>query len=283
MTDKPFTPRDDPSRWDVLLLFVVPTILLVSIFLYPRSTQILEYKARNPTTLTIIGSNLAHRGTLHIAGNLLGLWVIGGVSFILACACQRKRLYYYSFASYLTILPFFADPFIRSMLQNSPEILATLESVGFSQTVGALVGFLTLAIGLFVSENVDKSIPALPISAGLFLSGFTIIYVNFGSISLVPAVLILSGLLTVGYVVWRASKTVKKPLSTAKCTQFFACSLFVFYAALLFLFPKGVGGGFFGHMAGYLWGYLLPITGIFIRRTYNLISEKAVSVSSTDI
>lgn len=281
MTEKPFAPRDEPTQWDLLLLFVAPTLMLVAIFVYPNSTQILEYKARNPNTLTIVGSNLAHRGLGHIAGNLLGLWFIGGVGFVFACACQRKLLYYYSFASYLTVLPFFADPFIRSMLEDAPKILATFESVGFSQTVGALVGFLALATGLFVHENLDKHVSGLLISAGLFLSGFTIVFVNFGTESLALVVSILSGILAIGYVLWRANKTLEQPLYLAESVRFVVAALFLFYATLIMLFPNNVGGGFYGHMAGYMWGYLLPAFGVFVSRTYHQISKKVSAISST--
>lgn len=280
MTERPFEPRDEPTGWDLLLLFVFPTVILVAVFVYPNSTQILEYKARNPTTLTILGSNLAHRGLRHIAGNLLGLWLIGGVGFVFACLCQRKRLYYYSFASYLSILPFFADPFIRSLLEDAPEILATFESVGFSQTVGALVGFLALATGLFVHENLDRHISGLLISAGLFFSGFTIVFVNFGTDSLALTVSIASGLTAIGYVLWRVNRTIEQPLHQDEGVRFVVAALFIFYATLLLLFPNDVGGGFYGHLAGYMWGYLLPASGVFVSNTYNQISEKVGAISS---
>lgn len=281
MTEKPFAPRDEPTQRDILLLFVAPTIMLIAVFIYPNSTQILEYKARNPTILTILGSNLAHRGLGHIAGNILGLWLIGGAGFMFACLCQRKQLYYYSFVSYLIVLPFFADPFIRNMLKEAPELLATLESVGFSQTVGALTGFLALAIGLFIHENLDRHVSGLLISAGLFFSGFAIIFVNFGIVSYTLAITILSGILAISYVLWRANKTLEQPLYLAESVYFVVGALFIFYVTLFILFPKNIGGGFYGHMAGYTWGYLLPTSGIFVSKTYHRISNKVGDISST--
>lgn len=274
MTEPPFAPRDEPNRLDVLALFVAPTAFLTVIFLYPGSEQLLEYKARNPTTLTVIGSNLAHRSFQHIINNLIGLWLIGGIGFIFACVSQRKRLYYYAFASYLTILPFFADSFIRSALADNPEILASLESVGFSQTVGALVGFLALIIGLFIHDNLDRYISELTVSTGIFLSGFTVIFVNFGGDKVAFTASVSAGVVVIGYVWWRSHKVLDVPVYQAESVRLVVAALFVFYASLLLLFPKGVGGGFFGHMAGYLWGYLLPASGIFANRLYRTVSEE---------
>lgn len=281
MTEAPFEPSDEPRRLDSLLLFVLPTVLLIAIFVYPNSTQILEYKARNPTTLTILGSNLAHRGVRHIAGNLAGLWLIGSVGFMFACACQRKRLYYYSFASYLGVLPFFADEFIRDMIQNTPEIMATFESVGFSQTVGALVGFLALVSGLFVQNNLDEHVSGLLISLGLFISGFSIVFINFGTDTSALVVSIASGFAAIGYVLWRANKTIESPLYSDEAVQFVVIALLIFYATLFLLFPSNVGGGFYGHLAGYVWGYLLPAFGVFVSNTYSQVSEKVDVITSS--
>jgi len=277
VTEPPFAPQDNPSRWDVVTLFVTPTVLLGAIFLYPGSEQLLEYKARNPTTLTVIGSNLAHRSLQHIVSNLIGLWLIGGVGFVFACASQRKRLYYYAFVSYLTILPFLANPFIRSLLADSPEILATLESVGFSQTVGALVGFLALIIGLFIHDNLDRYISGLTVSTGVFLSGFTVVFVNFGGDAIALTASAGAGIVVISYLLWRSRRILDEPVHQAESVRFIIAALFVFYGLLLLLFPKDVGGGFFGHMAGYLWGYLLPASGVFASQLYKTISEKIES------
>lgn len=272
MQDPPFAPRDEPNGVDLLLLFILPTTLLITIFLYPESEQILEYKARDPTALTIIGSNLAHRGPLHIVGNLLGLWLIGGMGFIFACASQRKRLYYYAFATYITILPFFADSLKRGMLEDIPQGLATYETAGFSLTVGALVGFLAIAMGLFLRENVDDQIWGLSASFGLFISGFSIIVVTVGGDTHAFALSIATGIFVIGYVLWRGNQAEDGPIYHIEGIQFFGAALFIFYASLLLLFPPDVGGSFFGHIAGYVWGFLLPAFGLFTVHLYCFIS-----------
>jgi hypothetical protein len=280
MTEEAFAPREEPTRWDLALLFVAPSLLLIAVFLYPDSTRMLEYEARNPTLLTILGSNLAHRGIGHLVGNLLGLWLVGGLAFLLASACRCKRLYYVSFLTYLLVLPFFADALVREMLAQTPAVLATFAIVGFSQTVGALVGLLALAIGLFVHDNVDRRLSGLVISLGLFISGFAIVIVNFGTSSLALVVSLLSGTVAIGFVLGRADKALDRPLHLAASVQFIVAGLVTFYAALLMLFPTNVGGGFYGHLAGYVWGYLLPAFGLLISRTYNHLSERANVASS---
>lgn len=265
MTDNSFAPSDNPTYWDLLILFVAPTILLVTIFVYPDSTKILEYEASNPTPATILGSNLAHRGIRHIGGNIVGLWLIGGVSFAFACTCQHKRLYYFSFASYFVVLPFFADGFIRGMLEETPKLLNSFASVGFSLTVGALVGFLALITGLFVESNLNRHVSGLLISVGLFLSGFTVPFVNFGADKVALSLSILSGVIAISYILWRAIKTLEEPL-LADRLHFVVAGIFIFFASTLMLFPENVGGGFYGHMAGYIGGYLFPASAIFANR-----------------
>jgi hypothetical protein len=272
MTDDSFEPSDKPTIWDLLILFVAPTILLVTIFAYPDSTKILEYEASNPTPATILGSNLAHRGIRHIIANIVGLWLIGGVSFVFACTCQDKRLYYFSFASYFVVLPFFADEFIRGMLEDTPELLNSFASVGFSLTIGALVGFLALISGLFVESNLDRQVSGLLISIGLFLSGFTAPFLNFGADNLALRLSILSGVIAISYILWRAIKALEDPIS-ADSLHFVMAGLFIFYAAILMLFPKNVGGGFYGHMAGYIGGYLFPASPIFATRLISFLKQ----------
>lgn len=274
VTKPPFAPREEPTWKDVLTLFILPTTFLICIYLYPNSTQILEYKARNPTILTIVGSNFAHRSIPHLGGNLFGLWFIGGLSFVFTCTIERKRLYYYSFASYLIVLPFFANPFVRGMLEDTPRLLNTFESVGFSQTVAALVGFLALAIGLFLRDNLDSQISGLLVSAGFFLSGFTIVFVNFGGDLLAITVTIGSGLVAIGYVTWHAYKKIEKPIYSSDSVQMTVIGLLVFYLSLFLLFPKDVSGGFFGHMAGFFFGYVLPASGVLGIHISSKLSEK---------
>lgn len=278
MTDNSFAPSDKPTIWDLLILFVGPTILLVTIFAYPDSTNILEYEASNPTPATILGSNLAHRGIRHISANIFGLWLIGGVSFVFACTCQHKRLYYFSFASYFSVLPFFADGFIRGMLEETPKLLNSFASVGFSLTIGALVGFLALISGLFVESNLDRQVSGLLISIGLFLSGFTVPFLNFGADNLALGLSILSGVIAISYILWRAIKTLEEPIS-ADNLHFEVAGLFIFYAAVLMLFPQNIGGGFYGHMAGYIGGYLFPACPILAQRLIQMLNRDWASIS----
>lgn len=273
-SEPPFTPRDEPTRLDAIVLFAVPALLLVGIYLYPNSEQILEYKARNPTTVTIIGSNLAHRNFGHIAGNLVGFLLIGPLAFIFCSASRWKRLYYYVFGSYLVVLPFYSSSFAISLL-GEYNLVSKFESVGFSLTIAALVAFLPIALDLFYRDNISDTPPALLSSAGLYLSGYTVVFLTLGATSpFIVLVTAVMGIVTITALLWFAHRTLQEPLHHSEGIRFLMAALFIFYAGLIYLFPPNVGSSFVGHMAGFTGGYVLPITGLSTYYVANYLHSK---------
>lgn len=253
------------NRRDILSLFVAPLVLLIGIFLIPESAKALEFKARNPTLVGILGSNLAHRSVSHIGGNLIGFWGLGCLSLALMRRTDTAHIYRRSFVVYLLILPFVASWSIIRMFSDNPEMLATYESVGFSLTVAAVAGFLAIAIATYYADQTgqqDSKVTAL----GVFSLGFAVAVYNLGTLGDVGLLLGAFGVLTLLYMGYRmvvSFGTVTDPRISSV-----AAAILFFASAILFLFPESAPGGIFGHMAGYVWGFFLPITGLWVASIY---------------
>lgn len=257
--------NDPQIRRDILLLFVLPSAILIFIYLFPQSEQILEYKARNPTLIGIIGSNLAHRSVNHITGNIFGYWLLGGTGYLLMKESNLDHVYKYSLVAYLLILPFFANWTILQIFSEQPDIISKFESVGFSQTVGAVTGFLPIAISCYYSKLTDEN-HVIYISLGMFTLGFSVAFYYLGEINSSTIILGSIGILSILYIGLRSIKSLKSTADPRFMYLFGAVAFFIIGIQLLF--PPSAPAGIYGHMAGYVWGYLLPIVGIIGKIAY---------------
>ncbi|MDS0296656.1 hypothetical protein [Halogeometricum luteum] len=264
-------------RRDFFLLFLVPTVVLTIIYLHPQSEQILEYKARNPTILSILGSNLAHRTNGHIIGNLMGYWLLGGTAYLLLREADSTRIYRYAFVAYLLVLPFFASETILFMFADRPEIVAKYESVGFSLTVGAITGLLAVAIAKYYVEIIDDGFPWIP-SLGLFVLGFSLAFYNLNAVSNTTLFFTVIGLAILLYMAYRLRNSFETYANQRIVRLVGAIAVFVF--GLLSLFPASAPTGIYAHMAGYVWGYFLPLGGIFVTTVYQVVHARLMSSPS---
>ena len=250
---------DAQFRRDVLLLFLIPAVVLIIIYLFPQSEQVLEYEARSPTVVGIIGSNLAHRSVSHISSNIVGYWLFGGTAFLLMKRSNTAHIYRYAFISYLLILPFFASWTILHIFSDRPDIISQFESVGFSQTVGAVTGFLAIAIAYYHSKLVDGNFE-LQTSLGLFTFGFSVAFFNLGTVDNSVIVLAGIGVLSLLYMGYRLVESLET-LADSR-VGYLGIAVVLFVIGLQSLFPPSAPAGIYGHMAGYVWGYLLPMVGL---------------------
>lgn len=260
-----------PTTVDLVTLFVIPTVVLSSIyFLWPASERVLEYKARNPTLIGILGSNLAHRSAGHLTRNLIGLWLFGGFGYLLARSAGKRDFYRLSFVSYLTVLPFLASPFIRRMLADTPAKLAKLESVGFSQTVGAITGFLAIAIALYYYRVTEGDARPDLLAIGLFFGGFGAFFQKLGGNLDVTVLTVGIGILTLIYIGVKGQLSFEQSF---RSVSFWATvgGVLLFYLAIGGLFNPQAGGGIYGHLAGYWWGFILSGLYLLLTETYRRI------------
>lgn len=257
-----------PTAIDLVTLFIIPTVVLSGIyFLWPASERVLEYKARNPTFIGILGSNLAHRSIGHLTGNLKGLWLFGGSGYLLARSAGKRDFYRISFVSYLTVLPFLASAFIRRMLADTPEMLAKLESVGFSQTIGALAGFLAIAIALYYYRATDGDIRPDLLAIGLFFGGFGAFFRKLGGALDVTLMTVGIGLLTLIYIGAKGQLSFEQPFRSMSFWST-VTGVLLFYLIIGSLFDPQAGGGIYGHLAGYWWGFVLSGLYLMLAKTY---------------
>lgn len=253
---------------DILLFFVLPSVVLITIYLFPGTEQTLEYEARNPTVVGIIGSNLAHRSVSHIQSNIIGYWIFGGISLFLMRESDSAEIYRGAFIVYILILPFFASWTILEIFSNRPDIISNFESVGFSQTVGAVIGFLAIAIAYYYSELTGDNY-RLQTSLGLFLLGFAVAFYSLGEVNV--TVILLGGIGSMG-LLYMTYRLVQSSLTDPRLPLLVG-SFTLYVYGLLALFPPSAPGGIYGHMAGYVWGYLLPSVGISGSRVYDELRD----------
>lgn len=255
---------------DILLFFVLPSVVLVAIYLFPGSEQALEYEARNPTVVGIIGSNLAHRSVSHIQSNIVAYWILGGASLFLMRESDSAEIYRYAFIVYILILPFFASWTIIEIFSDRPEVISRFESVGFSQTVGAVTGFLPIAIAYYFSEMTGDKY-RLQTSLGLFVLGFAVAFYSLGEVSHTVILLGGTGCLVMFYMAYQMNHSLKTLIDQRISLLIGSFVLYIY--GLLLLFPPSTPPGIYGHMAGYVWGYLLPVVGISGSVIYNEVSR----------
>ncbi|WP_440989147.1 hypothetical protein [Haloarchaeobius baliensis] len=256
--------QDSEVQRDILLYFVLPSIALMAIYALPRSEQLLEFEARNPTLVGILGSNLAHRSLSHISNNIAGYWLLGGGAYILTERTKSAHIYRYAFIAYLVILPFVASWTVIRIFSNHPEILAEYESVGFSQTVGAVTGFLPIAIASYYSKlirgNVIWTADVMWSTIGLFGLGISVAFYNLGQLN--NSILVVAGMAVFVLIYVGHRLTQQLDFLADRRVFYFIFSVLLFLIGIQSLFPSSAPAGIYAHMAGYVWGFLLPLAGI---------------------
>lgn len=249
--------RTPSFQRDILILFVAPTVLLTAVFV-TTAPAVFEYRAANPDLWGVYTSILAHRSSGHLAGNLLGFIVIGGVEYLLLTAAGRRTHYLTVFALSLFVVPVLSHFFLQFVLIHQP-VFQTYEAVGFSATVAALTAYLPLALTTYCAEVSSFRWPyltALLIYAGSIARATTQLFgADLGT--LVIAALGLVGLAVIGNHVYRGPTLSAEARSEYGLTV--VVTLTIFYLLLYTLFPGGNVGTMVGHLAGYLPGFFGPL------------------------
>jgi len=236
----------------------MPTLVMALVFMYsqPNPRTPFEYAPADPSLLTLYGSHFAHSSLYHLSANMGMLWLVGGTAFLLLCACGRKRLYYYTFGSFLVLLPIVAAPVLHaSVLHFRPEQYGTVAGVGSSGILSALVAFLGLATVVYLRDRVVPSLPVLPLGTLLGVSGFVTPAVVRGWAGAIGGAAILALVGSVGYSVWRVYEARTRSTVTGRrlLAALIGGGIFHGYAYWM-LAHKDPGMGFDMHLAGYIVG-----------------------------
>lgn len=149
-----------------LLISVVTSMLLV--YRLPKITRldlVLDYRA--PTLLTAYASHFVHLRHEHLLTNLVVFGLLFALSYWLAAAAGRRRLFH---AAALTFL--LAFPLALSWLNLAvprPRV-----GFGFSGVAMAFLGFLPIAVASVVEAEFPRS-RALARAPGLYMLGLAVV------------------------------------------------------------------------------------------------------------
>jgi len=263
-----------PAAEQWLVLVGLPTLLVVS-WLAGLETQFAfrlnaESIWDSPRTLlTAFTANYAHFGARHLFDNLLNYWVTLFAIYPLVAIADWGRQFRLSVLSYLVVAPFVIAVVTLALVNPSTEQFV----VGFSGIVAALLGFLPVALAAAASEQTDGAVDAswavVPVLFSVALVFLLPSGPYFRSQSTLAVGVGLTGVVVAG-VLWAGTSTHRLRQYSRQFTPdvllafLIGTTVFVFGVAGAFVFVHA-GTNVWGHLAGYLVGFIIPYFGFVIR------------------
>jgi hypothetical protein len=259
--------RENARVSDLVLILSVP-IFLSLIFLLPESIQnslILDYG--NYSIVNLWSSAYVHRGFNHFSNNLAAYCVLIGPIYLLFVLADERKLFRYTFLSFLFILPFV-------IALSNIAALGSGTGAGFSGIGSAFFGLLPVSLFLFIHNKVSEEIePAHGVV--LFLIAAAIIAGTYSGVTAAAGILLFAVLITIYDTYQVGLDEVKE--AAAGLTSMEGYFELVMIAGLLFLvspvllFPQDITQGdgavnILSHYLGLLLGFFGPTIYLFYRR-----------------
>ena len=259
--------RENARVSDLVLILSVP-IFLSLIFLLPESIQnslILDYG--NYSIVNLWSSAYVHRGFNHFSNNLAAYCVLIGPIYLLLVLADERKLFRYTFLSFLFILPFV-------IALSNIAALGSGTGAGFSGIGSAFFGLLPVSLFLFIHNKVSEEIePAHGVV--LFLIAAAIIAGTYSGVTAAAGILLFAVLITIYDTYQVGLDEVKE--AAAGLTSMEGYFELVMVAGLLFLvspvllFPQDITQGdgavnILSHYLGLLLGFFGPTIYLFYRR-----------------
>lgn len=259
--------RENARVSDLVLILSVP-IFLSLIFLLPESIQnslILDYG--NYSIVNLWSSAYVHRGFNHFSNNLAAYCVLIGPIYLLFVLADERKLFRYTFLSFLFILPFV-------IALSNIAALGSGTGAGFSGIGSAFFGLLPVSLFLFIHNKVSEEIePAHGVV--LFLIAAAIIAGTYSGVTAAAGILLFAVLITI-YDTYQVGLDELKE-AAAGLTSMEGYFELVMIAGLLFLvspvllFPQDITQGdgavnILSHYLGLLLGFFGPTIYLFYRR-----------------
>ncbi|MFC5280193.1 hypothetical protein ACFPM1_15730 [Halorubrum rubrum] len=259
--------RENARVSDLVLILSVP-IFLSLIFLLPESIQnslILDYG--NYSIVNLWSSAYVHRGFNHFSNNLAAYCVLIGPIYLLLVLADERKLFRYTFLSFLFILPFV-------IALSNIAALGSGTGAGFSGIGSAFFGLLPVSLFLFIHNKVSEEIePAHGVV--LFLIAAAIIAGTYSGVTAAAGILLFAVLITIYDTYQVGLDEVKE--AAAGLTSMEGYFELVMIAGLLFLvspvllFPQDITQGdgavnILSHYLGLLLGFFGPTIYLFYRR-----------------
>jgi membrane associated rhomboid family serine protease len=255
--------RERVESVDVAVLLSIP-VLLVPVQLLPESVRgALVMNYGSPSVLTMYTTHFVHAGWGHLAGNMLVYLVAVALVYALFLYADERRTFFVGFALILFVAPV---PLSVMDLQIVGSQVGDLPSRGFSALASAFVGFLPVAVFVFLREEVSERIRVYE-SLGLFLVGLGVILVIYSGLTEpVTWVALVAGVLYYVQPVRKLEVEERRAFAEMDRWKFSV----VAYAALFFvvspflLFPANPASGgqvtnVVTHFGGFAMGYAASI------------------------
>ncbi|WP_136689531.1 hypothetical protein [Halorhabdus amylolytica] len=142
------TLREPATIFDLVLLGAVPATLLGTMALPQATRTALAFEYTDPSIGTAFVSSFVHATETHAAVNLVGYTLVVALAYVLSVLSGRRRRFRVTFVSLVL-----ASPILLSYLNLT--IVRRSAAIGFSGVLMALYGYLPLALGAFLQEQLD--------------------------------------------------------------------------------------------------------------------------------
>lgn len=262
---------------DYILLVVIPIFLAVIHFLTPDTfQQTLAFDHTRFNGYTLLTAAYIHASDAHLYNNLIGYALAATYTYALCLTVDELTWFRRTFLVHLLTLPVLVN-------LTSYAIFATLYpdaepvSRGFSGVVSGFVGFLLVALSVFVRKRHSRMIGyATGLITLLLLLQLIDLRYSGGFRPLVTGLIALASLLVLSPYFRSGMEIPGKEEQRNIGLSVAGIAVVGFIAAymILKLFPEagaivedGAFTNIFGHAAGFIWGLLVSI-GVWIHFEY---------------
>lgn len=260
--------RERAEAIDTAVILAVP-LVLVAVHLLPdsiRGALVLNYGS--PGVVQVYTTHFVHADWAHLAGNVVIYLVAVALVYLLLLYAEARRTFHVGFVLVLFVVPF---PVSALDLYLVGPTAGDVPTRGFSGLASAFVGFLPVAVFVFLRETLSEKVRIYE-SMGLFLASLGVILLILRG----PTDLTAVGALVLGFlyyvpVVWRLDVEARQEFqgwSVWKQALVVYTVLF-FLVSPIFLFPANPAQGgavvnLVAHFGGFFVGYVGGIAYISV-------------------
>jgi hypothetical protein len=255
------TLKNHADSVDFGVILTVPTVLVL-VHLLPgtvRDLLILNYGS--PGVVQAYTTHFVHSGWSHLASNVSVYLIAVVLVYLLLLYADSKRIFYVGFALILFVVPF---PLSLMDVWIVGSQVGDLPTRGFSGLASAFIGFLPVAVFVFLREELSEKLHVYE-SLGLFLIGLGVILLIYTG-PFEPAVWLsfIAGVLYYVHPVWKLDTEERQRFyewTGWKRSIFMYATLFFIVSPIL-LFPTNPASGnslvnVVTHFGGFAVGYVI--------------------------
>jgi hypothetical protein len=249
---------------DAAVLTAVPVALVLLHAAVPIGTREQFYlRYHDPTIFNAFTAGFLHRSWGHLQGNLQIFALVIPAVYAIYWRWQRRRSFWIVFLAILTLTPLLSAGFGYVILHARHGGSGT--TAGFSGIANAYAGMLLAITGFYVAHRTSRWV-GFGLVFTAYLMGSWVILDNFGGLTLIPTILLLSGMMVGVYLAvsefeFEDFNEMRDALkSPALDTGLISYALLIFTVSIAAGFPEGAGEGgvnIVAHMVGVVFGFLV--------------------------